>query len=69
MFQPLELLSWLCRLRMSFVDDERVQQFIVDHALKAPNQIAENGHFDDGLIERSKIVIGSDFYDSNLCPE
>ena len=68
-FQPLVLVSWGCRLSMSVVDPDIAQQFILDHALKGPERIASNGDFEEGLLERSKVVQGSDDYDTNLCPK
>lgn len=65
--QPLALLSWGCRLTMSYVDPKLVTHFIRKMALRAPEwRIAEDGQFEDGLLSQSKIV--SDTTDSVLCP-
>ncbi|KAL6448279.1 hypothetical protein ACFW04_000327 [Cataglyphis niger] len=65
--RPLALLSWGCRLTMSYVDPKLVTHFIRKMALKAPEwRIAEDGQFEDGLISQSEIV--SDTTDSVLCP-
>ena len=65
-FQPLVLLSWGCYLSMSHVDPEAAQWFIVNHALKGPEEIVNDGNYSLGLIEKSKIVTNS--YDVSLCP-
>ncbi|KAM0733234.1 Tumor protein p53-inducible protein 13 [Formica fusca] len=64
---PLALLSWGCRLTMSYVDPTLVNHFIRKKALRAPEwRIAEDGQFEDGLLSQSNIV--SDITDSVLCP-
>ncbi|EZA55425.1 uncharacterized protein LOC105279169 isoform X2 [Ooceraea biroi] len=64
--QPLALLSWGCKLTMSYVDIKVVKHFIQLHALRGPEQIAKDGQFEDGLLSRSRIV--TDKEDSVLCP-
>lgn len=50
---------------MSHVNQEKVTNFIEKHALRAPEQIFQDGDFDDQLLEKAKIV--SDEQDSVLC--
>ncbi|XP_072745291.1 uncharacterized protein [Anoplolepis gracilipes] len=64
--RPLALLSWGCRLTMSYVNPKLVNRFIQDKALQGPEKIADDGQFDDGLLSRSNIV--TDAIDSVLCP-
>lgn len=65
--RPLALLSWGCRLTMSYVNPKLVNRFIRKKALSGPEwQIADDGQFEDGLLARSSIV--TDPMDSVLCP-
>ncbi|XP_051164179.1 uncharacterized protein LOC127283389 isoform X2 [Leptopilina boulardi] len=64
--RPLVLLTWGCRLSMSYVDPEDVQEFISKFALKGPEQIEDDGDFNKDLLHKAEIV--SDMKDSNLCP-
>lgn len=51
---------------MSQVNTKVVKDFIQLYALKGPEQIADDGKFEDGLLSRSRIV--TDKKDSVLCP-
>jgi len=64
--RPLALLSWGCRLTMSYVNPTVVSRFIKTKALRGPEKIANDGQFEDGLLSQSSIV--SDEVDSVLCP-
>lgn len=66
LFQPLALLSWGCRLPMSYVNPTVVKQFIWQKALRGPEKISRDGQFRDGLLKSSDIV--TDSSDSVLCP-
>jgi len=63
---PLALLSWGCRLTMSYVNPTVVTRFIRKRALRGPEKNADDGQFDDGLLSRSNVV--TDPVDSVLCP-
>jgi len=67
LFQPLALLSWGCRLTMSYVNPTVVTHFIRKKALRGPERNADDGQFEDGLLSRSSIV--TDPLDSVLCPK
>ncbi|XP_012535496.2 uncharacterized protein LOC105836185 isoform X1 [Monomorium pharaonis] len=64
--RPLALLSWGCRLTMSYVNPTVVSRFIQKRALRGPEKIATDGQFEVGLLSRSNIV--TDETDSTLCP-
>ncbi|CAL7941608.1 unnamed protein product [Xylocopa violacea] len=64
--RPLALVSWGCRLSMSYVDPKVVTGFILEHALQGPEDIARDGDFADGLLRRAEIV--SDSVDTIVCP-
>ncbi|XP_033219057.1 uncharacterized protein LOC117174252 [Belonocnema kinseyi] len=66
MERPLALVTWGCRLTMSYVDPELVEQFIMEKALRGPERVSNDGDFEDGLLKKAKIV--SDAVDSKLCP-
>jgi len=51
---------------MSYVDIEIVKRFISSYALRGPEQIADDGQFEDGLLSQSRIVTNQE--DSVLCP-
>lgn len=51
---------------MSYVNSRVVTTFIREHALQGPENVAKDGHFDDGLLYPAEIV--SDLSDSRLCP-
>ncbi|KAL0124369.1 hypothetical protein PUN28_006298 [Cardiocondyla obscurior] len=63
--RPLALLSWGCKLTMSYVNPTVVKRFIQKKALRGPEKNADNGQFKDGLLSQSSIV--SDEVDSMLC--
>lgn len=65
--RPLALVSWGCRLTMSYVNPEIVTRFIREHALQGPEEIAKDGDFDDGLLSSAETV--SDEDDTTLCPD
>ena len=60
------MVTWGCRLTMSYVDPEVVEQFIIEKALHGPEAVEADGDFDDGLLKKAEIV--SDIKDSMLCP-
>lgn len=64
--RPLALLSWGCRLAMSYVNPTVVSRFIQKRALRGPEKNSFDGQFEDGLLSRSNIV--TDKVDSMLCP-
>ncbi|XP_011700804.1 PREDICTED: uncharacterized protein LOC105457680 [Wasmannia auropunctata] len=64
--RPLTLLSWGCRLSMSYVNPTLVKNFIRHRACRGLENNADDGQFEDGLLSRSSIV--SDKVDSSLCP-
>ncbi|XP_053983537.1 uncharacterized protein LOC128878902 [Hylaeus volcanicus] len=64
--RPLALVSWGCRLTMSYVNHKVVTAFIREHALRGPEAIARDGDFDEALLRPAKLV--SDFEDTTLCP-
>ena len=64
--RPLALVSWGCRLTMSYVNSRVVTTFIREHALQGPEGVAKDGHFNDGLLYPAETV--SDHSDSRLCP-
>ncbi|XP_011635651.1 uncharacterized protein LOC105426224 isoform X1 [Pogonomyrmex barbatus] len=64
--RPLALLSWGCRLTMSYVNPTIVSRFIRKRALRGPEKTAKDGQFEDGLLSRSSVV--TDPVDSELCP-
>uniref|UniRef100_A0A6B0V758 Putative conserved secreted protein n=1 Tax=Ixodes ricinus TaxID=34613 RepID=A0A6B0V758_IXORI len=67
--RPLALVSWGCRLEMSFVKTADVVAFIRYFALNGPEgHLATDGQYSWGLVEGASVVKGSDFQDSNLCP-
>jgi len=51
---------------MSYVDIEIVKHFILLYALRGPEEITDDGQFEDGLLSRSRIVTNRE--DSVLCP-
>ncbi|XP_006621423.1 uncharacterized protein LOC102680815 [Apis dorsata] len=63
---PLVLISWGCRLSMSYVNPELVIEFIREHARRGPEEISKDGDFVEGLLHRAEIV--SDIDDTILCP-
>nr|XP_012225307.1 PREDICTED: uncharacterized protein LOC105673903 [Linepithema humile] len=65
--RPLALLSWGCRLTMSYVNPTVVNHFIQKKALRGPEKTADDGQFEDRLLSRSSIV--TDPLDSVLCPK
>ncbi|KAJ8676011.1 hypothetical protein QAD02_011797 [Eretmocerus hayati] len=65
--RPLALLTWGYRMSMSHVDKNEVKKFIRKRALRGPEEKFDDGHFDDHLMEKARIV--SDAQDSQLCPE
>ncbi|KOC62584.1 hypothetical protein WH47_04245 [Habropoda laboriosa] len=64
--RPLALVSWGCRLTMSYVNPELVIGFVREHALRGPEEIARDGAFVEGLLRQAKTV--SDLEDTILCP-
>ncbi|XP_008545557.1 uncharacterized protein LOC103569820 [Microplitis demolitor] len=64
--RPLALVTWGCRLTMSYVNPSLVKEFIRTKALHGAEAISKDGDFDEGLIRKAKVV--SDEDDSNLCP-
>ncbi|XP_011874122.1 PREDICTED: uncharacterized protein LOC105565485 [Vollenhovia emeryi] len=64
--RPLALLSWGCRLTMSYSDPTVVNYFIRKKAIHGPERNGNDGQFADGLLSRSNIV--TDRVDSMLCP-
>ncbi|KYN01831.1 hypothetical protein ALC62_07303 [Cyphomyrmex costatus] len=64
--RPLALLSWGCRLTMSYVNSTVVRRFIQKRALQGSEKIADDGQFKDGLLSHSSVV--TDEVDSVLCP-
>lgn len=64
--KPLALVTWGCRLTMSYVNPSLVKEFIRTKALHGAEAISKDGDFDEGLIRKAKVV--SDEDDSNLCP-
>lgn len=60
------MVAWGCRLTMSYVDPELVEQFIIEKALRGPEVVSDDGEFEDGLLKKAEIV--SDTVDSKLCP-
>ncbi|XP_066594658.1 uncharacterized protein [Prorops nasuta] len=65
--RPFALVTWGCRLTMSYVDPGLVKRFIKDRALKGPEEIFTDGNFKDSLISRAALV--SDWQDSQICPD
>lgn len=65
--QPLALVSWGCRLTMSYVTPSVVRKFIIDKSLRGPEKIARHGGFSEYIIKLSEIV--SDQKDTFLCPD
>ncbi|XP_014480610.1 PREDICTED: uncharacterized protein LOC106747527 [Dinoponera quadriceps] len=63
---PLALLSWGCKLTMSYVNPAVVMKFIRERALRGPEQTPEDGQFKDALLRPSEVV--TDPTDSVLCP-
>jgi len=67
---PLVLVAWGCRLLMTHFDEFQVVKFIKEKALHGPGGTdPRDGSWDLGLLEQSKTVKGSDYNDTNLCPE
>ncbi|XP_012282558.1 uncharacterized protein LOC105700889 [Orussus abietinus] len=64
--RPLALLTWGCRLTMSYVNPSLVKDFIKEHALRGPEDISRDGEFKDGLFRKAKIVSNAE--DIRLCP-
>ncbi|XP_011305041.1 uncharacterized protein [Fopius arisanus] len=64
--RPLALVTWGCRLEMSYVNRNVVESFIRKKALRGPEAISKDGIFTDGLISKSRIVTDQD--DTTLCP-
>lgn len=64
--QPLALVTWGCRLTMSYVHKEAVVEFIRVNALRGPEQIGWDGGYDYQLIEKSETNAESDTSDK-LC--
>lgn len=70
--QPLALVTYGCKLTMSYINDETVVQFIKENA-KNPTRAPEYQAWQDGqysfyLIKPAEVVPGSNVKDSNLCP-
>ncbi|EFN80784.1 Tumor protein p53-inducible protein 13 [Harpegnathos saltator] len=63
---PLALLSWGCKLSMSYVNPAVVRRFIQTKALRGPERTSKDGQFTDALLKASDIV--TDPTDSYLCP-
>ncbi|XP_046466007.1 uncharacterized protein [Neodiprion pinetum] len=64
--RPLALVSWGCRLTMSYVNPSVVNQFITKRALRGAEAISADGDFMEFLIQSSKTVTDED--DTTLCP-
>lgn len=60
------MLAWGCRLTMSYVNPSVVQHFIRKRALRGPEKISDDGDFQDGLLNKAKIITDED--DTTLCP-
>lgn len=63
--QPLALITWGHRLEISKVSLEVAVNFIKNHALKGPEEIADDGQYNLLLEQPAKIV--SDENDIKLC--
>lgn len=65
---PFALLSWGCKLMMSWVDPPVALRFIMDHAKRdgPEGQLARPGRYNQSIIVPAKIV--SDYNDSHICP-
>lgn len=66
LLQPLALLSWGCKLAMSYVNPAVVTRFIRERALNGPERMSTDGQFKDALLKPSNLV--TDPTDSRLCP-
>ncbi|XP_034949498.1 uncharacterized protein [Chelonus insularis] len=64
--RPFALVTWGCRLTMSYVNPSLIKRFIRTKALHGPEFIADDGKFTEGLLTKAAIV--SDENDSILCP-
>ncbi|XP_043270842.1 uncharacterized protein [Venturia canescens] len=64
--RPLALLAWGSRLTMSYVNPGIIRDFIRERSLRGPENIPQDGEFDEGLIRKAQVV--SDFDDSMICP-
>ena len=67
--RPLALVTWGCKLLMSKVESKESVDFIRKTAMNAPEDgVFRNGDYNVSLIERSKPVNGSGYFDQVLCP-
>uniref|UniRef100_T1J6D3 DUF3105 domain-containing protein n=1 Tax=Strigamia maritima TaxID=126957 RepID=T1J6D3_STRMM len=67
--RPLVLIAWGCRLRMSYIDEKLVKNFIQTYALHGPEgKYTKEGQYTLGLTTPASIPFGSTRDDSNLCP-
>lgn len=64
--QPLALLTWGCRLTMSYVNPTIVKHFVRVKALRGPERLSNDGYFQDQLLSKAELVFDKD--DSILCP-
>ncbi|XP_058789532.1 uncharacterized protein LOC131663253 isoform X2 [Phymastichus coffea] len=64
--RPLALLSWGCKLSMSWVDENAAKRFIRENALRGPEDHFEDGNYIHQLIEKAGQVSGDE--DRHLCP-
>lgn len=64
--RPLALLTWGCRLTMSYVNPTVIKHFIRERALRGPERLSTDGDFQDQLLSKAEMVFDKD--DSILCP-
>lgn len=64
--RPLVLLTWGCRLTMSYVNPTVVRHFIREKALHGPEQLSDDGQFQDQLLSKANVVYDND--DTVICP-
>ena len=67
--RPLALLTWGCKMLMSYIDDRSVIQFIRRTAMKSPEaHVSADGQYEKYLIAKAEPIFGSNLKDSVLCP-
>ncbi|XP_014662300.1 PREDICTED: uncharacterized protein LOC106805277 [Priapulus caudatus] len=65
---PFAMVTWGCKLSLSHADVYVAKAFIMAHAKKGPEDLGKPGQFDDQLLLPAKVVPGSDFNDTIICP-
>lgn len=66
---PYAIVTYGCRLMMSYVDGAAAKKYIKAHAISdGPEKLPIDGQYSLALLEKSQVVQGSDYEDLKLCP-